>query len=290
VRVLVTGGSGNLGLVLADLFTKHSIDVTLVDKRPSPDGRRVEIADILDFEEMVRLCRGHDVVVHTAALHGIHREMATELDFLRLNVLGAHNVLTAASRAEAKRAIYLSSTSVYGVTRRSNSGVAAYCDESTPIAPRDINDLCKALGEQLCEYFERVTGMQCIRLRCGRFFADGWASFNVAKLSGAIDVVDVAQAVYLATTAERIPTSLLCVASPTRFQVEDLAALAQAPEQVIEKRYPGVTALFAAHMIEFPKSIHRVVDTAAAREALGFEAEASFERFLGELASIGEAR
>jgi UDP-glucose 4-epimerase len=283
MRILITGGCGELGMALADLLADRDVAFTLLDRRPSPDGRPVHLADILDASALERAVLGHDVVVHAAALHGPHRDTVSPQDFLHMNAVGTYNVLAAAMKAGVRRLIYLSSTSVYGVSKNAAHGTAVYCDEATPIGPRDINDLSKVIGEQLCDYVERMGGPQCIRLRCGRFSFDDDDVLNLAKLSGAIEVTDVAEAVYRAVICQQVTASLLCITSPTRFSREDLEQLARDPAPVLESRYPGAMSLLQANGVRPPETIGRVICTQAAKTVLGFEAVRSFQAFLDEL-------
>jgi nucleoside-diphosphate-sugar epimerase len=113
VRVLVTGGSGVLGVNLIRQLLARGDTVVSLDREPFdyPERARViEIrADIRDREAMARAAAGCEVVVHAAAALPLYPP-----DEIRsIDVDGTRIVLEAAR--VASRTVYISSTAVYGV-------------------------------------------------------------------------------------------------------------------------------------------------------------------------------
>jgi len=285
MKVLVTGGSGTLAQILTRELLKYGHTVTLVDKRPFTSSTcQTIIADIRNESKMMSAMANHDVVVHTAALHGVHKSTNSELDFLDVNILGTYQVLNAALLSGVRRVVFASSTSVYGVSRKNMGDVAVYIDENTEKRPLDINDLTKVKGELLCEYFNAKSDMECISLRIGRFFkGDDWLDYNLTKLYGGIDVNDVAQGIRLAVEAIGMVDKVFCLASKTRFTKNDLKGLIGNANEVIEMHYPGAKELFASNGWELPRNVHRIVDISRAEKQLGFKPVNNFDVFLDEL-------
>lgn len=155
MRILMTGGNGQLGRTLAPVLRTHDHDVTIVDQSAIESAYPTMITDIRNADAMRRAVDGHDVVIHAAALHGIHIDTVSERHFLDVGVLGTHTVLAAARAAQVKEVIYISSTSVYGLSSTQPRSTAIYVDEDTPVRPIDINDVCKARSEQLCDYYRQ---------------------------------------------------------------------------------------------------------------------------------------
>ena len=77
MRVLLTGGSGNLGQALAPrLLEKGDTPVILDVRAPPPlnEGAVFIEASVLDRSKLAKIFRGCDCIVHIAAWHGIHED------------------------------------------------------------------------------------------------------------------------------------------------------------------------------------------------------------------------
>jgi len=287
MRILITGGNGQLGRTLAPLLRIHGHDVTIVDQFPAESAYPTIIADIRNADAMRRAVDGHDVVIHAAALHGVHIGTVSERHFIDVGVLGTHNVLDAARAAQVTKVIYISSTSVYGISSTQPRSTAISVDEDTPLRPIDINDVCKVMGEQLCHYYRQHYRVNTSILRVGRFFQDDWITFNLRKLSGGVDIRDVAQAVLLAVEAQSRSVGTFCVAAQTAFTHADMPYLAEYADDVIEQRYPGAQAAFARLGRALPKTVHRVVSIARATQQLHYRPQENFAEFLERLQHPG---
>ena len=136
MKVLLTGGSGDLGVLLMRQLTNQGDEVVNLDVAPPHEEVRGEAAhiaaSILDRAALKKAMRGVDCVVHIAAWHGIHENQGTKdaYDFHDLNVTGTFNVLQAAAEAGVKKAVLISSTStddrygLYGHTKILNEEMA----------------------------------------------------------------------------------------------------------------------------------------------------------------------
>ncbi len=115
VRVVLTGGSGDLGRVLAQRLHARGDAPACYDPRPpAVDAGSWIAGDVRDRAALRVALTGGDCVVHLAAWHGIHeaRGERDADDFWDLNVTGTFNVFEAAARAGIGRVVFLSSTSV----------------------------------------------------------------------------------------------------------------------------------------------------------------------------------
>jgi nucleoside-diphosphate-sugar epimerase len=277
VRILVTGGAGRLGQALSDYAIDSDIYITRFDIAGGPG---ILQGDISDQESIRAAVTGHDAVIHAAALHGIHLKDFPPQEFLRINVQGTDNVLRAAHAEGIGKVVLLSSTSVYGLTRSENYSRTTWVDETTPCKPRDYNDLCKVLCEELAQYAVRQYGLSITVLRAGRFFVDDAVTFNLAKLSGAVDVADVAQAAIRALTQDSQQYQVFCISSMTNFLPSDLADLAWRADLVTEERHPGASRALAHYGRLLPRRLHRVVSTVRAQDELGYRPTANFVDFV----------
>jgi UDP-glucose 4-epimerase len=284
MRTLITGGAGLLGSVLGPYLQERGHAVTLLDCRPCISVCPSVLADVQDGETLLRAIDGHNTVIHAAALHGVHVNSSPTSDFVSVNVLGTHNVLEASRVTGVKRVLLASSTSVYGVSRTKERQAAVIVNEETPLLPADLNDLCKVLSEHLCSFYARQYGLSCIALRFGRFSRDDWVASNLYKLFGGADVMDIAQAAFLAAEATALEDDVFCISARTRFTAEDAPRLIGQADTVIEQHYPGTRKLFEMHGIQLPRVIHRIVDIRRAESQLKYAPQRNFEEFLQELA------
>jgi len=115
-RVLVTGGSGFLGINLIRYLLEHGYDVASIDLLPfdyedCKDRVDAIVGDIRDRVALDRSMQGATYVVHCAAALPLY----PAADIMSTDVQGTRNVLESAMQAGAKRVIHISTTAVYGV-------------------------------------------------------------------------------------------------------------------------------------------------------------------------------
>ncbi len=115
-KVLVTGGSGFLGInliryLLAKGYEVASIDLLPFDYADCKDQITAIVGDIRDRVALDRSMQGANFVVHCAAALPLY---STE-DIMSTDVQGTKNVLASAIEAGATRVVHISSTAVYGV-------------------------------------------------------------------------------------------------------------------------------------------------------------------------------
>ncbi|TNE32675.1 MAG: NAD(P)-dependent oxidoreductase [Alphaproteobacteria bacterium] len=136
MKVLLTGGSGDLGVLLTRQLTQQGDEVVNLDVAPPHEAVRGEAvhiaASILDRDALKEAVQGVGCVVHIAAWHGIHEHQNTKnaYDFHDLNVTGTFNLFEAAAAAGVRKAVLISSTStddrygLYGHTKVLNEEMA----------------------------------------------------------------------------------------------------------------------------------------------------------------------
>lgn len=115
-RILITGGSGFLGINMIRFLLKKGItDIRSIDLLPFdyPEKDRVQatIGDIRDLPALRQAMAGADYVIHTAAALPLYSEQ----DIMTTDVDGTRNVLTAAQEHAVARMVMISSTAVYGI-------------------------------------------------------------------------------------------------------------------------------------------------------------------------------
>lgn len=168
MRVLVTGGSGFIGAHLVERLLGDGHHVRVLDNFAT--GRRenllavgadVELVegDIQSYERVHRAVRGSEVVFHHAALPSVPRSVQDPLTSNATNVTGTLNVLLAARDEGVSRAVFASSSSVYGANPElpKHEGLTPM-----PISPYAV---AKLAGEGYCSSFFRVFGLETVAVR-----------------------------------------------------------------------------------------------------------------------------
>ncbi len=115
-RILITGGSGFLGINMIRFLLKKGItDIRSIDLLPFdyPEKERVQatLGDIRDLTALRQAMEGADYVIHTAAALPLYSEQ----DIMTTDVEGTRNVLTVAQENNVARMVMISSTAVYGI-------------------------------------------------------------------------------------------------------------------------------------------------------------------------------
>ena len=148
-KVLITGGTGFLGVHLARKLLEDKYKVTLFDLAPL-DAKdligKVEViqGNIRDKKTVEEAMRGQDYVVHAAAALPIVRSKRV---IYKVNIDGTRTVLEACLKNAVKRVIYISSTAVYGVPKHLPE------TENSPLDPIGYYGESKVAGEKLCQKY-----------------------------------------------------------------------------------------------------------------------------------------
>ena len=106
-RVVITGGCGQIGILIArSLSDRYAI--TLLDLYPPPPDIHLPfiLADVAKMDDIRNHFHGHDTVMHLAADSD---PQASWESLLPNNIIGMYNVLQAACEAGCRRVILASS-------------------------------------------------------------------------------------------------------------------------------------------------------------------------------------
>ena len=164
-RYLVTGGAGFIGSHIVDRLRARGDEVRILDdfssgKRENvPQGVEVVEGSVADLETAQRAVAGCDFVIHQAAIPSVPRSVKDPVSSNRANVDGTLNMLVAARDAGVKRLVFAGSSSVYG-----ESAVLPKREDMRP-APLSPYALQKLIGEQYCQMFTRLYGLETVTTR-----------------------------------------------------------------------------------------------------------------------------
>src|SRR5258708_13470445 len=112
MKVLLTGGSGDLGHTLVPMLLSKGHTPLILDVRVPHDSKPQGVfiqGSILDREKLKESFHGCDYIVHIAAWHGIHesRGEKTAYDFFDLNVRGTFEVFEAAISLSINNIVFI---------------------------------------------------------------------------------------------------------------------------------------------------------------------------------------
>ena len=116
MKVVVFGGSGFLGSHVADVLSEKGYEVIIYDVKHSEylnEKQNMIVADILDYEKLLKTLEGVDYVYSFAGLADIHQAQVNPIETVRQNILGTTYILEACSKLNVKRFIFASTVYVY---------------------------------------------------------------------------------------------------------------------------------------------------------------------------------
>jgi UDP-glucose 4-epimerase len=175
VRVLVTGGAGYIGSVVASQLVEAGHETTVLDdfskghREAVPEGARLVHGNLMDAG-FVRetLSAGFDGVLHFAALSLVGESVEQPERYYRNNVCGTLNLLEAMGEAGIGQLVFSSTAAVYGEPEE------VPIEETAPTVPTNPYGTSKLA-------VDRLIGAVC---EARRLAATSLRYFNVAGASG----------------------------------------------------------------------------------------------------------
>src|SRR5512136_3274190 len=172
-RALVTGAGGFIGSHLVDALVERGAEVTALVRynsrndwgmleeryRGGAGGLRVIQGDVTDAGCVRKAVEGNEVVFHLAALIGIPYSYEAPESYVRTNVLGTLNVLTASHAAGVERVIQTSTSEVYG------TAVYTPIDEAHPLQGQSSYSASKIAADKMAEAFRCSFDLPVVTLR-----------------------------------------------------------------------------------------------------------------------------
>lgn len=165
---LVSGGAGFIGSHLVDALLRAGHHVRVVDNFST--GKRENLAHVVDqidlcefsitdLEPLHQAMQGVDYVLHLAALPSVPRSVKNPLESNEHIVVGTLNVLLAARDAGVRRVVNAASSSAYGNID------SEFKSEDMPPRPLSPYAVAKLAGEQYCQAFTHVYGLETVSVR-----------------------------------------------------------------------------------------------------------------------------
>jgi UDP-glucose 4-epimerase len=125
LKLLVTGGAGYIGSIVANRLVEAGHETVVLDnlsnghERAVPEGARFVKGDLLDAPRLRSvLSEGFDGVLHFAALSEVAESVEQPRRYYRNNTFGTLELLEVMREAGTKRLVFSSTAAVYGSPKR----------------------------------------------------------------------------------------------------------------------------------------------------------------------------
>ncbi|AWM06735.1 NAD-dependent epimerase/dehydratase family protein [Bradyrhizobium symbiodeficiens] len=179
MKIVVFGGTGFVGLNIAEVLLARGHEVMLYDRKQLPAGAERSLADyreqltvvqgeITDVERIdVLVKKGCDAIVLGAAITaGEHLERTATSSILEVNVMAQMPILSAAIRRGVRRIVNLSSASAYGAAGQRYPVL----DEETPCDPISFYAISKFTSERSVARHAELWGGDFLNVRLSAVF------------------------------------------------------------------------------------------------------------------------
>ena len=168
-RVLVTGGAGYIGSVVAAQLLKKGSNVVIFDNlchgspKAIPGGAELVVADSADRAALDRVLTDYriDAVMHFAAFIEAGESMKVPEKYFRNNSANSLTLLEALIAHKIPRLVFSSTAALYGTPERTP------IEETDPLHPTNAYGASKLLVEQMLDWFHQIHGL---RYACLRYF------------------------------------------------------------------------------------------------------------------------
>jgi UDP-glucose 4-epimerase len=167
-KYLVTGGAGFIGSNIVRKLFELGEDVRVLDNLSTgkienikPFLNKIEFieGDFTDLEIAKKAVKGIDYVLHQGAIPSVPRSVDDPIKTNNANILGTLNMLVASRDEGVKRFVYAASSSAYG------DSTVMPKEENMNVAPMTPYAIQKLTGEQYCQTFYKLYGLETVCLR-----------------------------------------------------------------------------------------------------------------------------
>lgn len=179
-RVLVTGGAGYIGSVVAAQLLAKGCEVVVCDnlshgnKKAVPAGAKLIVTDTADRAALDRIFQEHriDAVMHFAAYIEAGESMQAPEKYFRNNTVNSLTLLEAMLAHKVQRLVFSSTAALYGTPDRTP------IEETDELRPTNAYGESKLLVERMLDWFHRIHGL---RYSCLRYFNAAGAAGDLGE-------------------------------------------------------------------------------------------------------------
>ena len=173
MKYLITGGHGFIGRHLVAKLVGEGHEVVVVDLEGDfPPKFEYEfvygnIAGGNYNHKIMEAMNGVDTVFHLAAKARVQPSIEHPVEFNQTNVEGTLALLEMCRHQNVRRFVFSSSSSIYGDTETFPT------PETAPKKPLSPYGLQKLIGEQYCELYSTIHGLETVSLRYFNVYGEG---------------------------------------------------------------------------------------------------------------------
>jgi UDP-glucose 4-epimerase len=167
-KYLITGGAGFIGSNIVKKLLENGHNVRVLDNLSTGKRKNIEPflgqiefieGDFTDLNTAMKAVKGVDFVLHQGAIPSVPRSIDDPIKTNNANILGTLNMLIASRDEGVKRFMYAASSSAYG------DSVIMPKVETMQTAPKSPYAIQKFTGEQYCQSFFTLYGLETVCLR-----------------------------------------------------------------------------------------------------------------------------
>lgn len=165
MKVLVTGGAGYIGSIVAEQLIASGHRVVVYDdlshgyREAVPKQAEFARANVGDREALDQALSGVDAVMHFAGLIEAGESMKRPEAFFRANTANTLTLLETMLAHKVKMMVFSSTAAVYGDPER------VPIAEESPLRPTNAYGESKLMVEQMLAWFHRIHGLSYCALR-----------------------------------------------------------------------------------------------------------------------------
>jgi UDP-glucose 4-epimerase len=167
MRVLVTGGAGYIGSVVAEELLQAEHQVVVLDnlsrghRQAVPHKAELVVGELADRAALDQLLRSRSInaVIHLAALIEAGESMKAPEQFFRNNTANALTLLEAMIAAGVRQFVFSSTAALYGNPERTP------IEEEDALRPTNAYGESKLLVERMLAWFHQIHGLRYASLR-----------------------------------------------------------------------------------------------------------------------------
>jgi len=166
-RILVTGGAGYIGSIVAEELLKEGYDALVLDnlqqghREAVPRGAEFVSVDICDPASLEDVFQRHkfDAVMHMAAETVVEFSTTDPWQYFLNNVVGGLTLLEAMRKHQVNKLVFSSSAAIYGEPK------STPIVEEHPKAPVNAYGETKLIFERILSWYGKAYGLKHISLR-----------------------------------------------------------------------------------------------------------------------------
>ncbi|MBP1932196.1 NAD-dependent epimerase/dehydratase family protein [Ammoniphilus resinae] len=181
MRVLLTGGTGFVGINLVEKLLDHGHDVVIYAKTPfvseaiqSFENRRGsyqfvagDIHDVERLRSLFKECRFQSCIHGAVITPDVQREKKMASQIIDVNLMGTVHMLELAREFSLEKLIYMSSVSIYGAYAFE---VDVLKEEERHAYPISLYEISKYAADQVCGRYRDLFDLPVIIARIGHVF------------------------------------------------------------------------------------------------------------------------